>query len=206
MPSEIKWIIKRIVRWSILPADCIPNSCIINIYNEGDYIPPHTDHHDLMRPVCTVSCMSKSNIQFGKDIDVIGSGEFRGSVEIPLLIGSILILKGNGLDLADRFNTDSKRKWTRPRQALHPMGMTPQSVCDFQKDGHQQDAIKILSRSRIHQQDAIKILSRSRIGGAMLVRAMRGLHLKVHVKGILVLEDGLVGQLDQELILQKTYK
>ncbi|XP_020582885.1 uncharacterized protein LOC110026331 [Phalaenopsis equestris] len=99
LPFEIKRMIKRMVRWSILPADCIPNSCIINIY-EGDCIPPHIDHHDFVRPFCTVSFMSKSNILFGREIDVLGPGEFRGSVEIPLPVGSVLILKGNGADLA----------------------------------------------------------------------------------------------------------
>ncbi|XP_020591803.1 uncharacterized protein LOC110032494 [Phalaenopsis equestris] len=100
MPFEIKWMIKRMVGWSILSADCIPNSCIINIYNERDCIPPHIDHHDFVRHFCKVSFMSKSNILFGKEIDVIDPGEFRGSVEIPLPVCSVLILKGNGTDLA----------------------------------------------------------------------------------------------------------
>ncbi|XP_020599636.1 calmodulin-binding transcription activator 5-like [Phalaenopsis equestris] len=44
--------------------------------------------------------MSKSDILFGKEIDVVGPKEFRGSVAIPLSICSVLILKGNRADLA----------------------------------------------------------------------------------------------------------
>ncbi|XP_020591299.1 RNA demethylase ALKBH5-like [Phalaenopsis equestris] len=99
LPSEIKRIIKRMVRWSILPANYIPNSCIINIYEEKECILPHINYHDFVKPFCTISFMSKSNILLGREIDIVGPGEFRGSVEIPLLVCSVLILKGNGADL-----------------------------------------------------------------------------------------------------------
>ncbi|XP_020599118.1 RNA demethylase ALKBH5-like, partial [Phalaenopsis equestris] len=100
LPSMIKWMIKRMVKWNILPANCIPNSCIINIYEEGDCIPPHIDHHDFVRPFCMVSFLSKSNTLFGKEIRIVGPGEFRGSMEIPLSVGSVLVLKGNGVVVA----------------------------------------------------------------------------------------------------------
>ncbi|XP_020584155.1 uncharacterized protein LOC110027178 [Phalaenopsis equestris] len=87
------------VRWGILPTTYIPNSCCINIHDEGDCISPHIDHHDFVRPFCIVSFMSKSNILFWKEINIIGLGEFRGSVEIPLPVGSVLVLKGNGADV-----------------------------------------------------------------------------------------------------------
>ncbi|XP_020598640.1 uncharacterized protein LOC110038211 [Phalaenopsis equestris] len=64
LPSFIKRMIKRLVTLRILPADSIPNSCIVNIY------------------------------------EIVGDGEFRGSIEIPLPVRSILILKGNVVDIA----------------------------------------------------------------------------------------------------------
>ncbi|XP_020599099.1 uncharacterized protein LOC110038566 [Phalaenopsis equestris] len=88
------------VRWDIVPATCIQNSYIINIYDEGYCIPPHIDHHDFVRTFCMVSFMNKSNILFGKEIYIVGPGEFRETVEIPLPVGSILVLKGNGADVA----------------------------------------------------------------------------------------------------------
>ncbi|XP_020595420.1 uncharacterized protein LOC110035528 [Phalaenopsis equestris] len=87
------------VQWGIIPADCIPNSCIINICEEGDCIPPHIDHQDFVRSLCTVSLISESSILFGTNIEIIVPGEFRGSVQISLPRGSVLILKGNGADI-----------------------------------------------------------------------------------------------------------
>ncbi|XP_020592989.1 uncharacterized protein LOC110033373 [Phalaenopsis equestris] len=99
LPPTIKWEIKRMVKWSVLPVDCIPNSYIINIYEERDSIPSHIDHHDFVRPFCTVLLMSKSDILFEKEIDVVGLDEFRGSIAILLQVGLILILKGNKANL-----------------------------------------------------------------------------------------------------------
>ncbi|XP_020598913.1 uncharacterized protein LOC110038413 [Phalaenopsis equestris] len=82
------------------PEDCILNSCIVNIYEASDCIPPHVDHHNFARPFCKVSFINKCNIVFGTEIHIVDDGEFRGSVEIPLRVGSVLILKGNGADVA----------------------------------------------------------------------------------------------------------
>ncbi|XP_050211042.1 uncharacterized protein LOC126661260 [Mercurialis annua] len=100
LPSVFKQMIKRMVRWQVLPSTCIPNSCIVNIYDEGDCIPPHIDHHDFLRPFCTVSFLSECNILFGSKLKIISPGEFSGPVSIPLPVGSVLILNGNGADVA----------------------------------------------------------------------------------------------------------
>ncbi|KAG9444026.1 hypothetical protein H6P81_015366 [Aristolochia fimbriata] len=100
IPSFFKTIIKRLVQWHVLPHTCVPNSCIVNIYDEGDCIPPHIDHHDFLRPFCTVSFLAECNILFGANLKVEGPGVFSGPVSIPLPIGSVLILNGNGADVA----------------------------------------------------------------------------------------------------------
>ncbi|XP_020584822.1 RNA demethylase ALKBH5-like [Phalaenopsis equestris] len=99
IPTIIKRMIQKMVLWHVLSANCVPNSCIINIYEKGDCIPPHIDHHDFLRPSSTISFISECNILFGSDLQTIGPGEFRGSAEIPLPLGSVLVLKGNGADL-----------------------------------------------------------------------------------------------------------
>ncbi|PIA46634.1 hypothetical protein AQUCO_01500284v1 [Aquilegia coerulea] len=100
IPALFKSMIRRMVRWSILPPSCIPNSCIVNIYDEGDCIPPHIDHHDFLRPFCTVSFLTESSIVFGSNLRTIAPGEFSGAASIPLPVGSVLVLKGNGADVA----------------------------------------------------------------------------------------------------------
>ncbi|KAK1417657.1 hypothetical protein QVD17_26789 [Tagetes erecta] len=93
-------MIKRMVKWHVLPPTCVPNSCIVNIYEEGDCIPPHIDHHDFLRPFCTISFLTQCNILFGSNLKIIGPGEFAGPFSIPLPVGSVLVLKGNGADVA----------------------------------------------------------------------------------------------------------
>ncbi|XP_006655769.1 RNA demethylase ALKBH9B isoform X2 [Oryza brachyantha] len=100
MPSLFKVMIKRLVKWHVLPTTCIPDSCIVNIYDPGDCIPPHIDSHDFVRPFCTVSFLSECNIVFGSTLEVTAPGEFTGSIAIPLPVGSVLILNGNGADVA----------------------------------------------------------------------------------------------------------
>ncbi|KAG8090754.1 hypothetical protein GUJ93_ZPchr0011g28000 [Zizania palustris] len=100
MPGLFKVMIKRLVRWNVLPTTCIPDSCIVNIYDPGDCIPPHIDSHDFLRPFCTVSFLSECSILFGSSLKVAGPGEFTGSSSIPLPVGSVLILNGNGADVA----------------------------------------------------------------------------------------------------------
>ncbi|GLT96932.1 hypothetical protein SLE2022_145230 [Rubroshorea leprosula] len=100
LPPLFKQMIKRMVRWHVLPPTCVPDSCIVNIYDEGDCIPPHIDHHDFDRPFCTVSFLTESNILFGTNLKIVSPGEFSGPVSIPLPVGSVLVLKGNGADVA----------------------------------------------------------------------------------------------------------
>ena len=84
LPPLFKQMIKRMVRWHILPPTCVPNSCIVNIYDEGDCIPPHIDHHDFLRPFCTVSFLTECNILFGSSLKILDAGEFSGPVSISL--------------------------------------------------------------------------------------------------------------------------
>ncbi|GFP88146.1 rna demethylase alkbh5 [Phtheirospermum japonicum] len=100
LPHLFKVMIKRLVRWCVLPPSCVPDSCIVNIYEEGDCIPPHIDNHDFVRPFCTVSFFSECAILFGSNLKILGAGEFAGSYAIPLPVGSVLVINGNGADVA----------------------------------------------------------------------------------------------------------
>ncbi|KAF1886839.1 hypothetical protein Lal_00046077 [Lupinus albus] len=100
IPDLFKVIIRRLVRWHVLPPSCVPDSCIVNVYEEGDCIPPHIDNHDFVRPFCTVSFLSECNIVFGSNLKIIGPGEFDGPIAIPLPVGSVLVLNGNGADVS----------------------------------------------------------------------------------------------------------
>lgn len=92
IPPLFKQIIKRMVRWNVMPPTCIPNSCIVNIYEEGDCIPPHIDHHDFVRPFCSLSLLTECNIVLGSTLKIVGPGEFSGPVSIPLPVGYASVL------------------------------------------------------------------------------------------------------------------
>ncbi|KAK1439196.1 hypothetical protein QVD17_05012 [Tagetes erecta] len=100
IPPLFKVIIKRLIKWHVLPPTCVPDSCIVNIYDEGDCIPPHIDNHDFLRPFCTVSFLSECKIVFGTNLKIEGPGDFSGAFDIPLPVGSVLVLNGNGADVA----------------------------------------------------------------------------------------------------------
>ncbi|XP_008790040.2 RNA demethylase ALKBH9B-like [Phoenix dactylifera] len=108
IPHLFKVIIRRLIRWHVLPAACIPDSCIVNIYEPGDCIPPHIDSHDFARPFCTVSFLSECNILFGSNLKVAGAGE--SSVPISLPVGSVLVLNGNVADVAKALCASSPKK------------------------------------------------------------------------------------------------
>ena len=57
-------------RWGVLPASRRPDTAIVNLYSVGDCIPPHIDHHDFVRPFCTLSLLSACPIVFGETLRV----------------------------------------------------------------------------------------------------------------------------------------
>ncbi|KAI3835375.1 hypothetical protein MKW98_020491 [Papaver atlanticum] len=100
IPPMLKSMIQRMVNWSVLPTTCAPDSCIVNIYDKGDCIPPHIDHHDFLRLFCTVSFLTECDILFGLKIEIVGPGIFLVPVAIPLPRGSVLVFKGNRADVS----------------------------------------------------------------------------------------------------------
>ncbi|KAK9828875.1 hypothetical protein WJX72_002516 [[Myrmecia] bisecta] len=101
LPPVLVALCKRLVRWGVLPKALEPDSAIINVYEPGDCIPPHIDHHDFVRPFCTLSLLSQQSIMFGQRLVPLAPGQFGGSdFYVPLPTGSCLVLKGNGADVA----------------------------------------------------------------------------------------------------------
>ncbi|ERM98863.1 hypothetical protein AMTR_s00220p00028550 [Amborella trichopoda] len=100
IPHLFKVIIKRLIGWHVLPPTCIPNSCVVDIYDEGDFMPPLIDHHDFVRPLCTLSLLNECSILFGTNLQCVEPGVFEGPMALPLPIGSVLVLNGNSADVA----------------------------------------------------------------------------------------------------------
>ncbi|KAH0466144.1 hypothetical protein IEQ34_006247 [Dendrobium chrysotoxum] len=84
IPNLLKLMIKRLITSHVLSINYVHDSCIINIYDPGDYISPHIDSNDFERPFSIVEC----NIIFGHKLKSVGSGEFIRLSSIPLPVVS----------------------------------------------------------------------------------------------------------------------
>jgi alkylated DNA repair protein alkB family protein 5 len=100
LPPMLDDVVDRMVARRIFTSATRPDSCIINLYSEGDCIPPHIDHHDFVRPFVTLSLLSEQPILFGKEIKIVEDGIFDAPVRVALPVGSVLVLNGNGADVA----------------------------------------------------------------------------------------------------------
>ncbi|WOH05343.1 hypothetical protein DCAR_0624759 [Daucus carota subsp. sativus] len=162
IPHLFKVIIRRLIRWHVLPTTCVPDSCIVNIYDKDDCIPPHIDNHDFLRPFCTVSFLSECDIVFGSNLKIIGPGDFAGSTAISLPVGSVLVLNGNGADVAKHcvpavptkrisitFRKMDETKW--------PVGYTPEpDLQGLQPLSYEADRSKHSNISKINHAGNLK--------------------------------------------------
>ncbi|KAI3696167.1 hypothetical protein L1987_79177 [Smallanthus sonchifolius] len=97
IPSLFQEFIERLMAMEILTVK--PDSCIIDIYNEGDHSQPHTWPNRFGRPVC-VLFLTECDIVFGKVINSEHPGDYRGSIKLSLTSGSMLVMEGKSTDYA----------------------------------------------------------------------------------------------------------
>jgi hypothetical protein len=80
------------------PADR-PDTCTVNIYSPGNWLPPHVDSLKFQRPFVTVSLQSEADVLFGLRDELVSSADgnppFSGeSLRLAMPIGSALRLQG----------------------------------------------------------------------------------------------------------------
>ncbi|OAE32891.1 hypothetical protein AXG93_4754s1010 [Marchantia polymorpha subsp. ruderalis] len=100
MPTFLDPIIERLVRWHIIPASKRPDSCSINIMEEGDYVPPSVDNSHLERPYCTLTLLADCTLILGQSLTMDTPGDFKGSLQILLSVGSVLVFQRNSAEIA----------------------------------------------------------------------------------------------------------
>ncbi|KAK8491577.1 hypothetical protein V6N13_110201 [Hibiscus sabdariffa] len=76
-----------------------PDSCIIDVYNEGDHSQPRTWPPWFGKPVCLLF-LTECDITFGRVIAVDHPGDFRGSLKLSLSPGSLLVMEGKSAGFA----------------------------------------------------------------------------------------------------------
>ncbi|XP_019171318.1 PREDICTED: uncharacterized protein LOC109166877 [Ipomoea nil] len=76
-----------------------PDSCMIDIFNEGDHSHPNMWPYWFGRPIC-VLFLTECDITYGKIIDSDHRGDYRGSLRLSLAPGSLLVMQGRSADFA----------------------------------------------------------------------------------------------------------
>ncbi|XP_024994029.1 uncharacterized protein LOC112527556 [Cynara cardunculus var. scolymus] len=95
IPSLFQDVIEGLMAMQVLTVK--PDSCIIDIFNEGDHSQPHIWPHWFGRPVC-VLFVTECDMTFGRVIGVDHPGDYRGSIKLSLTPGSVLVMEGRSAD------------------------------------------------------------------------------------------------------------
>ncbi|CAK9176619.1 unnamed protein product [Ilex paraguariensis] len=97
IPGFMQDVIERLIAMQIVTVK--PDSCIIDIFKEGDHSQPHMWPHWFGRPVC-VLFLTECDMTFGKVILADHPGDYRGSLKLSLTPGSMLVMQGRAADFA----------------------------------------------------------------------------------------------------------
>lgn len=91
LPAPLAEVVKRLVSTSVFSEDDAPDTCSVNVYSPGQYLPPHVDATEFARPFATVSLASDHEVLFGKDIG--GElGEWTNGTAVTMPRRSVVIL------------------------------------------------------------------------------------------------------------------
>ena len=62
-------LLDRFEAAGITSAESRPDTCCVNVYEAGSWLPPHVDSEAFDRPFCTLSLLSQQEAIFGETID-----------------------------------------------------------------------------------------------------------------------------------------
>ncbi|OAY29348.1 RNA demethylase ALKBH10B isoform X2 [Manihot esculenta] len=97
IPTLLQDVIDQFVSKQIITVK--PDSCIIDIYNEGDHSQPHMWPPWFGKPI-SVLFLTECDLTFGRVITADHPGDYRGSLKLPLAPGSLLVMQGKSTDFA----------------------------------------------------------------------------------------------------------
>ena len=78
-----------------------PNSCTVNVYETGNWVPGHIDNKAFSRPFGSVSLCSVQEIVFGRNIARGGDGHFQDErlFRLKMPLGSFVKLESTAADM-----------------------------------------------------------------------------------------------------------
>jgi hypothetical protein len=96
LPPALEAVLDKLELDGIFTPTQRPNTCCINMYDEGSWIPPHVDSEAFARPFCTVSLRSVQAVLFGEAIEG-ENGDWSAGVDgvvFAMPLGSVLRVDG----------------------------------------------------------------------------------------------------------------
>uniref|UniRef100_A0A7S3NPL9 Fe2OG dioxygenase domain-containing protein n=1 Tax=Aureoumbra lagunensis TaxID=44058 RepID=A0A7S3NPL9_9STRA len=141
MPPILDRIIDIFIKQGALPIEKRPDTCIINVYQPGDTIPPHVDDLAYPRPFSTLSLSSPASILLGTSIQPIGNSRYRAPVKIDLASRSLLVLQGIGGDKTKHCIPPCKE--FRISLTFRRMPDWARRACDLRKQSQRTDTLCI---------------------------------------------------------------
>ncbi|PIM98267.1 hypothetical protein CDL12_29254 [Handroanthus impetiginosus] len=109
IPALLQGVIGHLTQWRLIPENRKPNSCIINIFDEGEYSQPFLKPPHLGQPLSTL-LLSESTMAFGRTLVSDAEGNYRGPLMLSLNEGSLLVMRGNSSDTARHAMCSSPNK------------------------------------------------------------------------------------------------
>ena len=86
LPPLLEALLDRLEARGIFAASERPDTCCVNAYEAGSWLPPHVDSAAFDRPFCTLSLLSVQEVVFGEAIGG-ADGEWTGPVRLALPLG-----------------------------------------------------------------------------------------------------------------------
>ncbi|XP_077236193.1 hydroxyproline-rich glycoprotein family protein isoform X2 [Tasmannia lanceolata] len=97
IPILLQDVIDRLVHLQVMTVK--PESCIVDVFNEGDHSQPHACPPWYGRPFC-ILFLNECDIVFGRAVGIDHPGDYRGSLKLSLEAGSLLSIQGKSADFA----------------------------------------------------------------------------------------------------------
>ncbi|GMH26280.1 hypothetical protein Nepgr_028123 [Nepenthes gracilis] len=81
IPGLLQDVIDRLLSMQVIPSK--PDSCIIDVFNEGDHLQPQSRPHWFGRPIC-ILLLNECEMTFGRSIRDDHLADYRGSLWLSL--------------------------------------------------------------------------------------------------------------------------
>ncbi|KAL2541357.1 hydroxyproline-rich glycoprotein family protein [Abeliophyllum distichum] len=129
IPAFLEDVIERLLTMQVVSVK--PDSCIIDIFNEGDFSQPHIWPQLFSRPVC-VLFLTECDMTFGKVITADHPGDYRGSLKLSVSPGSMLVMQGRSADFTRHaMPSIGKQRMLVTMTKLQPKKTAPSDVQRF---------------------------------------------------------------------------